>query len=84
MTDRWWWRGVGWAGAGSPADPSPVATRSCAPKKAQAQRQFFFLKIKHAFHFILAKNLLLKILASHSYFANPHLSFSLLNLTGEE
>jgi hypothetical protein len=46
MTDRWWWRGGGWAGAGFPADPSPAGTRSCAAKKAQAQRQSFFPKIK--------------------------------------
>jgi hypothetical protein len=48
MTDRWWWREVGWAGAGSPADPSPAATRSCVAKKVQA---LFFLKRKHAFQF---------------------------------
>jgi hypothetical protein len=85
MTDRWWWRGVGWVGAGFPADPSPVATRSCAPKKRKLNASFFFLKNKTCFSTSFSpKNYLLKFLASHSPFSNPHLSFLFLKLTGEE
>jgi hypothetical protein len=66
MTDRWWWRVVGWAGAGFPADPSPAATRSCAPKKALAHRQSLFLLKNMLFQLILGKNLPLKDFGANS------------------
>jgi hypothetical protein len=78
------WRGLGRCrlSCGSESSSDPFLR---GKKKRKLNASLFFLKIKYAFPTsFLPKIYLFKILASHSSFSNPHLSFLLLTLTGEE